>query len=55
MDATLPRFWLYAAVFLTMSLGGCMKVGPDFKRPDAAGYAAWQEGYTDGLNARLPL
>lgn len=55
MDATLPRFWLCAAIFLALGLGGCMKVGPDFKRPDAAGYAAWQEGGADGLTAHLPL
>ena len=55
MNAIPTRLWLCTAFFLAVSLCGCMKLGPDFKRPGVRTYDSWSEGDTDGLSARLPV
>ncbi|UJX42406.1 efflux transporter outer membrane subunit [Desulfovibrio sp. JY] len=44
MYVTPTRLRLCATFFLALCLCGCMKLGPDFKRPDAAVYDSWTEG-----------
>ena len=55
MNAISTRLWLCAALSLALGLCGCMKLGPDFKRPGVSTYDSWSEGGTDGLSARLPV
>ncbi|EFL52610.1 RND efflux system, outer membrane lipoprotein, NodT family [Solidesulfovibrio fructosivorans JJ]] len=49
MYVTRTRFRLCATFFLALCLCGCMKLGPDFKRPDAQLYDTWAEDGADGL------
>lgn len=54
MEATFSRLFLCAALALALLAAGCMKLGPDFKRPESRVYDAWQEGAA-GIKAQLPV
>ena len=51
MKATLPSFLLCVMLSLLCITSGCMKIGPDFKRPETQVYGAWQE--KDAAEPRL--
>ncbi len=55
MRAIRFRLPLWTALFLAVLASGCMKVGPDFKRPDEPVYPDWVEGGKAGARPGLDV
>ncbi len=54
MFGTMPKYrtiLCLTAVFLWQTLAGCVKVGPDYLKPDVAAPSSWQAPISKGLDA----